>query len=119
MSDTDLWPLMRLYIAGWVNNDGKGVTIEVQGERERVERLTERLASVVREGDRDAASDRARGRVERGGEGVVRHARRGGRRRGAVLRASRTGDGENRDAGENGERELHAAPVVSRIRPTA
>ena len=34
----------ELELAGWVNNDGEGVTIEVEGARERVECMTERLA---------------------------------------------------------------------------
>ncbi|MFO1312087.1 MAG: carbamoyltransferase HypF [Burkholderiales bacterium] len=34
----------ELELAGWVNNDGGGVTIEVEGARERVQRMTERLA---------------------------------------------------------------------------
>ncbi|MFO1305901.1 MAG: carbamoyltransferase HypF [Burkholderiales bacterium] len=34
----------ELELAGWVNNDGEGVTIEVEGAREHVERMTERLA---------------------------------------------------------------------------
>ena len=84
-------------------------------------RLTERLASVVREGDGDAAARIVPAVARRAWRsGVVRHARVDAAFGADVRPARRVGPTmENRDGRRTASASFHAPLVVSRIRPTA